>query len=90
MARWIAIGRVSGWDDLKKFSAELKDTSQWRLDQKTTITSVYALGDGRMIAEYHGPSQAEFDEWLRKKGWTVESVTPIKHVAKSGDIWKVA
>ena len=49
MARWIAIGRASGWDDLKKFSAEMKDTSQWRVDQKTTITSVYALGDGRMV-----------------------------------------
>jgi hypothetical protein len=42
-----------------------------------------------MLAECHGPSQADFDEWLRKKGWTVESVTPIRHVAKSGDIWKV-
>jgi hypothetical protein len=41
-----------------------------------------------MIAECHGVSQADFDAWLKKKGWTVESVTPIRHVAKSGDIWK--
>jgi hypothetical protein len=88
MARWIAIGRAPGWDDLKRFGEELKDTQQWRIDPKTTITSVYALADGRMIAECHGVSQADFDAWLKKKGWTVESVTPIQHVAKTGDIWK--
>lgn len=89
MGRWIAIGKAPGWDDLKRFSAEMKDTPQWRVDQKTTITSVYALGDGRMIAECHSPSQAEFDEWLRKKGWAVESITPIRHIAKTGEIWTV-
>ena len=89
MGRWIAIGRAPGWDDLKRFSVELKDTNQWRVDPKTTVTSVYALGDGRMLAECHGPSQTEFEEWLRKKGWQVESVTPIRFVAKSGDIWNV-
>lgn len=89
MPRWIAIGRASGWDEINRFTAELKETTQWRIDQKTTITSVYALGDGRMVAECHAASQADFDEWLRKKGWTVESVTPIRLVAKSGDIWNV-
>jgi hypothetical protein len=89
MPRFIAIGKAPGWDDLKKFSAELKETPQWRIDPKTTVTSVYALGDGRLIAEFHGSSQAEFEEWLKKKGWTVESLTPIRHVAKTGDIWKV-
>ena len=88
MARWIVIGKAPGWYDLKRFGEELKDTPQWRIDPKTTITSVYALEDGRMIAECHGVSQADFDAWLKKKGWTVESVTPIRHVAKSGDIWK--
>jgi hypothetical protein len=88
MARWIAIGRAPGWDDLKRFGEELKDTQQWRIDPKTTVTSVYALEDGRMIAECHGVAQADFDAWLKKKGWTVESVTPIRHVAKTGDIWK--
>ena len=88
MARWIAIGKAPGWDDLKRFGEELKDTPQWRIDPKTTVTCVYALEDGRMIAECHGVSQADFDAWLKKKGWTVESITPIRHVAKSGDIWK--
>ena len=46
-------------------------------------------GDGRMIAEYHGPAVAEFEDWLKKKGWSVENVTPIKHIAKTGEIWKV-
>ncbi len=90
MERWIAIGKAPGWDDLKKFSQEMKDTSQWRVDLRTSITNVYALGDGRMIAECHGPAKADFETWLRKKGWTVESITPIKHIAKSGEIWKVA
>jgi flavodoxin len=89
MGRWIAIGKAPGWDDQKRFSEEMKATEQWRIDPKSTITSVYALGDGRMIAECHATSQAEFDEWLKKKGWQVESITPIKLVAKSGDIWKV-
>ena len=88
MARWIAIGKAPGWDDLKRFGEELKETPQWRIDPKTTVTSVYALEDGRMIAECHGVSQTDFDAWLKKKGWTVESVTPIRHLAKSGDIWK--
>jgi hypothetical protein len=89
MGRWIAIGKAPGWDDLAKFRTELKDTPNWRPDARTTITTVLALGDGRMMAECHAPSQAEFDEWLTKKGWTVESVTPIKLVAKAGDIWTV-
>ena len=89
MGRWIAIGRAPGWDDIKQFSAELKDTNQWRIDQRTTITSVCALADGRLIAECHGPSVTEFKEWLRKKNLQVESLTAIQHVAKSGDIWKV-
>jgi hypothetical protein len=89
MGRWIAIGKAPGWDDLKRFSQEMKDTSQWRIDPKSTVTNVYALDDGRMIAEYHGPSKAEFEEWLRKKGWSVDSMTPIRHIAKSGEIWKV-
>lgn len=90
MGRWIAIGKAPGWDDLNRFSQEMKDTSQWRIDPKSTVTSVYALGDGRMVAEYHGPATAEFEDWLKKKGWSVESLTPIKHIAKSGEIWKVA
>ena len=90
MERWIAIGKAPGWDDLKRFSQEMKDTSQWRVDLRTTITSVYALGDGRMIAECHGPAKADFEAWLSKKGWAVESITPIQHIAKTGEIWKVA
>jgi flavodoxin len=90
MGRWIAIGKAPGWDDLTRFSQEMKDTAQWRIDPKSTVTSVYALGDGRMVAEYHGPATAEFEDWLKKKGWSVESLTPIKHIAKSGEIWKVA
>jgi hypothetical protein len=89
MARWIAIGKVPGWDDPKRFSEELKDTQKWRLDPKTTITTVYALADGRMIAECHAGTQGEFDEWLKKSGWQVESIAQIKLVAKTGDIWKV-
>ena len=89
MPRWIAVGRAEGWDDLGRFTKEMKGTPQWRVDPKTTITTVYALGDGRVVAECHAPSQAEFDEWLKNKGWKVESVTPIRYVAKAGDIWNV-
>jgi hypothetical protein len=90
MARFIAIGKAPGWDDLERLTKEMKATDQWRIDPRATITSVYALGDGRLVAECHAPSQAEFDGWLKKKGWTVESVTPIKAVAKTGEVWKVA
>jgi len=89
MGRWIAVGKAAGWDKFERFSAELKATNQWRIDPKSTITSVYHLADGRMIAECHGPERAVFDEWLKKRGWSVESVTPIKLVAKAGDIWNV-
>ncbi len=89
MGRWIAVGKAPGWEDLEKFRKELKDTPQWRVDARTTVTTVYALANGRLIAECHGPSQEVFDEWLKKKGWAVESVTPLKYVAKTGEIWKV-
>jgi hypothetical protein len=89
MGRWIAIGTVPGWDDITKFGAELGETSKWRLDPQTTITTVFALADGRVVAECHGPKQQDFDAWLQQKGWKVESITPIKHLAKTGNIWKV-
>ncbi len=89
MGRWIAIGTAPGWDDITKFGAELKDTSTWRPDPQTTITTVFALGDGRMIAECHANKQADFEGWLKHKGWQVESITPIKHLAKTGNIWNV-
>lgn len=87
MPRWIAIGRAEGWDDLGRFTKEMKGTPNWRVDPKTTITTVLALADGRVMAECHAPSQTDFDEWLKKRGWKVESVTQIRHVAKAGDIW---
>jgi hypothetical protein len=90
MPRYIAIGKApAGWDDHERLTSELKATNQWRLDPKTTITTVFTLADGRVIVEFHGPSQAEFDEWLDKKGIAVESVSQIKLVAKTGEIWKV-
>ena len=89
MGRWIAIGKVPGWDNLAKFTDELKATMKWRIDPRTTITSVTALADGRMLAECHANQQADFDAWLQQKGWQVESVTPISHVARTGEIWKV-
>ena len=89
MGRWIAIGKVSGWECLERLTMEMKATSQWRIDPKVTITSVYVLGDGRLIAECHAPSQTDFNEWLNKKGWTVESIAPIIAIAKTGEVWKV-
>jgi hypothetical protein len=90
MARWIAIGTVPGWDDVAKFTEELKATQAWRVDPRTTITTVFALADGRFLAECHAQKQADFEAWLQKKGWRVESVTAITHLAKTGEIWKVA
>ena len=90
MGRWIAIGKAPGWDNLEKFTDELKAPTKWRVDPRTTITTVIALADGRMLAECHANSQEDFDAWLQQKGWQVESVTPIKHLAKTGEIWKVS
>lgn len=88
MARFIAIGKAPGWNDLERFTAELKSTDKWRVDARTTITTVYNLEDGRLVAECHTPDKAEFEAWLKKSGWAVESLTQIKTVAKAGDIWK--
>ncbi len=49
-----------------------------------------AHGGCRMLAECHANKQEDFDAWLRQKGWQVESVTPIKHLARTGEIWKVS
>ena len=89
MGRWIAIGKAPGWNDITKFGAELKETSNWRPDTKTTITTVFALGDGRLLAECHAMKKQDFEAWLRQKGWQVESITPIEYVAKTGRVWKV-
>ncbi len=89
MGRWIAIGTAPGWDDIAKFGAELRETSKWRPDAQTTVTTVLALGDGRVLAECHAVKREDFEAWLRQKGWQVESLTPIKHLAKTGSIWKV-
>lgn len=88
MARFVAIGKVSGWDGLEKFTTDLKSTEKWRIDARTTITTVYALADGRVIAECHTPEKAEFEAWLSKVGFAVESLTQMKHIAKAGDVWK--
>ncbi len=89
MGRWIAIGKAPGWDNLARFTDELKATAKWRIDARTTITTVTALADGRMLAECHANKQEAFDAGLKQKGWQVESVTPITHLAKTGEIWKV-
>ena len=89
MRRWIAIGTAPGWDDTQKFSAELHETSHWRPDASTTISTVMALADGRLLAECYASKQEDFEAWLRQKGWNVESITPIKHLAKTGSIWEV-
>ena len=89
MGRWIAIGTAPGWDDLARFTDELKATAKWRVDPRTTITEVVALADGRLLAQCHANSREDFDAWLKQKRWQVESVTPIKHLARTGEIWKV-
>jgi hypothetical protein len=87
MPRWIAIGRAPGWNEIGTFSAEMAATANWRTAQRATITEVVALDDGRLIAECHGSREA-FETWLADKGWDVESITPIRHIARAGDIWK--
>ncbi len=90
MGRWIAIGTVPGWDDLDKFTTDLKATGRWRVDPRTTITEVVALADGRIIAECHANTRADFDAWLEQTGFQVDSLTPIAHIARAGDIWKIS
>ena len=89
MARWMAIGTAPGWDDVNKFREELQETKNWRADARTTVTTVYALGDGRLLAECHAGQEEDFKAWLEKKGWTVESIQPIKLLAKTGSIWEL-
>ena len=89
MGHWIVIGKASGWDDLATFTAEMKATNKWRLNPRTTVTSVIALEDGRLLAECHAANQSDFEPWLEDKGWEVESITPIRHMARTGEIWKI-
>lgn len=90
MGRWIAIGTTPGWDDIVKFGHELAETNKWRVNPQTTITTVIALEDGRLLAECHATRKEDFEAWLKEKNWKVDSITPIKHVARTGSIWKIA
>ena len=89
MGHWIVIGKAPGWDDLDTFTANLKETDKWRLNPRTTVTGVIALADGRQLAECHADNQSDFEPWLQETGWEVESITPIKHMARTGEIWKL-
>ncbi|HJM92498.1 MAG: hypothetical protein QGG19_05935 [Alphaproteobacteria bacterium] len=89
MGHWIVIGKAPGWDDLDTFTANLKETDKWRLNPRTTVTAVIALADGRQLAECHADNQSDFEPWLQETGWEVESITPIKHMARTGEIWKL-
>jgi len=60
----------------------------WRVDARTTITTVCVLEDGRMLAECHASKKEDFEAWLQREQWKVESITQIKHLAKSGSVWK--
>ena len=71
------------------FDKAVHDTDNWRPDARTTITTVFALADGRLLAECHAGKQEGFETWLQHKGWQVESITPITHLAKTGSIWSV-
>ena len=90
MGRWIAIGTVPDWGDIEKFEVEMAPTNRWRLDAQTTITTVFALEDGRILAECHANKKEDFEAWLNQKHWKIESITQIKHLAKSGSIWTVS
>ena len=90
MPRWIAIGTASGWDDIEKFGDEMRATSNWRPDARTSVTSVTALEDGRLIAECQAMKQEDFEAWLEKKGWVVESISPIKLLARTGSIREIS
>ena len=89
MPRWMAVGTAQGWNDSKKFGEELHATHHWRPDARTSITTVYALDDGRLVAECSGVNQADFEAWLKQKNWNVESISEIKLVAKTGSIWEI-
>ena len=89
MGRWIAIGRVEAWDNPARLTDDLQATEKWRIDPRTTITEVVVLGDGRAIAECHASTQADFEAWLERTGWQVDSITPIRQVARTGQIWQV-
>jgi hypothetical protein len=89
MGRWVAIGKTQGWDNIVQFTKELAETSKWRVNPQTTITTVIALEDGRLLAECHATKKEDFEAWLKDKNWKVDSITPIKHIAKTGTIWKI-
>lgn len=89
MGRWIAIGEAPGWDDYERFKAETSGTAQWRVDAQTSITTVIALGDGRLLAECDAPKRERFEAWLAAKGWKVTSIVPVRYLARTGTSHKV-
>jgi len=89
MGRWIAIGKATGWDDFDAFRAALHATSDWRIDRKSSVTSVYAVAGGQVVAECHAPDRAVLEAWMAKKGIVPDTIHEISFVAKTGETWKV-
>lgn len=87
MGCWVAVGKRPGWETAEAFRANLSDSSKWRADPQTSIVTVIALADGRLIAECHAPKREQFEAWLQNSGWQVDSIEAVRHVARTGTIW---
>ena len=88
MPRWIAEGTIDEWNNIRRFREELSDSSNWRPNPRTTVTTVLSLANGSFLAECHAARQEDFETWLENKGWEGKSITPVRYAAKAGSIWE--
>ena len=68
----------------------MRESSNWRSDARTAVTTVFAPEHGRLLGECHALKQEDFHACLQQKGWHFESITPIKLLAKTGSIWELS
>lgn len=89
MSHWITIGTNVAWADFDNFQKALKSTPCWRIDNKTTITAVFALEGNRALVECQAQEKSSFLNWMERVGFVPDEVSEALYVARGGDVWKL-
>lgn len=89
MARFVAISDVPGITE-ERFKETLGEVRNWRFDRRAWIVKAYCnLDRGKIIAECEAQEQGQFEDWLKRTGWTVSGIYRVDLIHEAAAIWTV-